>query len=140
MENRIKKIMSETILSYSLVIMHDDKIYAVRDPFGNRPLCLGKLVSLGSIKDNTKKSEMTDGWVVSSESCSFNSIGAKYFREVLPGEVVELSKRGVKSVYMAPRLNNKAPATCIFEYVYFARPDSIMEGIFKRKFSQILYI
>ncbi|XP_048745614.2 amidophosphoribosyltransferase-like [Ostrea edulis] len=125
---RIKKIMSETILSYSLVIMHADKIYAVRDPFGNRPLCLGKLVSLGSIKDNTNKNEVTSGWVVSSESCSFNSIGAKYFREVLPGEVVELSKRGVKSVYMAPRLNNKAPATCIFEYVYFARPDSIMEG------------
>ena len=47
---RIKKIMSETVIAYSLVIMHDDKIYAVRDPFGNRPLCLGKLLSAGSIK------------------------------------------------------------------------------------------
>ncbi|XP_062577163.1 amidophosphoribosyltransferase-like [Saccostrea cucullata] len=125
---RIKKIMEETVISYSLVIMHDDKIYAVRDPFGNRPLCLGKLLSVGSIKDNSKKDEMIDGWIVSSESCSFNSIGAKYFREVLPGEVVELSKTGIKSVYMAPRPNNKPPATCIFEYVYFARPDSVMEG------------
>ncbi|KAK3100703.1 hypothetical protein FSP39_024003 [Pinctada imbricata] len=126
---RIKRIMSETVISYSLVIMHDDKIYAVRDPYGNRPLCLGKLLPATAFagKKEVDKDDL-DGWVVSSESCCFNSVGARYYREVLPGEVVELSKEGVKSVYIAPRPNDTPPAMCIFEYVYFARPDSIFEG------------
>jgi glutamine phosphoribosylpyrophosphate amidotransferase len=63
---------------------------------------------------------------------------AVYFGD-FTGEVVELSKTGVKSVYMAPRLNNKAPATCIFEYVYFARPDSIMEGTCLKKENSASY-
>lgn len=73
--------------------------------------------------------EDTEGWVVSSESCSFQSIGARYYREVLPGEIVQISKHGVKSLSVVPRPEGDLPAFCIFEYVYFARPDSIFEGI-----------
>lgn len=72
--------------------------------------------------------EGCDGWVVSSESCSFGAIGARLYREVLPGEIVELSKAGVKSHCIVERPEAKLPAFCIFEYVYFARPDSILEG------------
>uniref|UniRef100_A0A6Q2YEV6 Amidophosphoribosyltransferase n=1 Tax=Esox lucius TaxID=8010 RepID=A0A6Q2YEV6_ESOLU len=70
----------------------------------------------------------TEGWVVSSESCSFQSIGAKYYREVMPGEIVQISKHGIKSLSIVPRPEGDLPAFCIFEYVYFARPDSIFEG------------
>ncbi|CAG2207910.1 PPAT [Mytilus edulis] len=126
---RIKRIMAETLTSYSLVIMHHDKIYALRDPFGNRPLCIGKLYPAAAFSGKKVISDDdVDGWVVSSESCNFNSMGARYYREVLPGEVIELSKEGVKSVYIAPRPNKAPPAFCIFEYVYFARTDSTFEG------------
>lgn len=104
---------------------------------------------------------------MSSESCSFQSIGAKsvstsvcfiikgrvldgdrllcftalrYYREVLPGEIVQLSKHGVKSLSVVPRPEGDIPAFCIFEYVYFARPDSIFEGLIILKGSLILQI
>lgn len=75
-----------------------------------------------------KKSSETDGWVVSSESCSFLSIGARYCHEVRPGEIVEISRHGVRTLDMIPRPNGDPVAFCIFEYVYFARPDSMFEG------------
>uniref|UniRef100_A0A452G2L9 Amidophosphoribosyltransferase n=1 Tax=Capra hircus TaxID=9925 RepID=A0A452G2L9_CAPHI len=108
---RIKNLMKEAPTAYSLLIMHKDVIYAVRDPYGNRPLCIGQ----------------TEGWVVSSESCSFLSIGARYYREVLPGEIVEIARHIVQTLDIIPRSEGKAMAFCIFEYVYFARPDSIFE-------------
>uniref|UniRef100_A0A8C4T4C3 Phosphoribosyl pyrophosphate amidotransferase n=1 Tax=Erpetoichthys calabaricus TaxID=27687 RepID=A0A8C4T4C3_ERPCA len=119
---RIKKLMSETPTSYSLLVMFKDVIYAVRDPYGNRPLCIGRLVPASKLR-----SADTEGWVVSSESCSFQSIGARYYREVLPGEIVQISKHGVKSLSIFDRPEGDLPAFCIFEYVYFARPDSIFE-------------
>lgn len=70
-----------------------------------------------------------EGWVISSESCGFLSIGARYVREVYPGEIVELSKEGIKTITIVERPDNKPQAFCIFEYVYFARSDSIFEGI-----------
>ncbi len=69
-----------------------------------------------------------EAWVVSSESCSFLSIGAKYVREVQPGEIIEITRRGVQTVSIVERPSNSPPAFCIFEYVYFARADSIFEG------------
>uniref|UniRef100_A0A668A2V3 Amidophosphoribosyltransferase n=1 Tax=Myripristis murdjan TaxID=586833 RepID=A0A668A2V3_9TELE len=122
---RIKNLMTETPTSYSLLVMYKDVIYAVRDPYGNRPLCIGRLVPISKL--HTSEGD-TEGWVVSSESCSFQSIGAKYYREVLPGEIVQISKHGVKSLSVVPRPEGDLPAFCIFEYVYFARPDSIFEG------------
>ncbi|XP_068628732.1 amidophosphoribosyltransferase-like isoform X3 [Battus philenor] len=130
---RINNLMRLAPLSYSLVIMLKDKIYAVRDPYGNRPLCLGKILPLGSsfLMNGIAKNGVDDkaeGWVVSSESCGFLSIGARYVREVLPGEIVEMSRRGIRTVAVVERPADKQQAFCIFEYVYFARADSIFEG------------
>lgn len=135
---RIKQLMSYTLTSYSFLVLHEDVIYAVRDPFGNRPLCFGKLLPVRPLTNDNennaegekKSDEVADeeGWVVSSESCSFQSIGAKYYREVLPGEIVELSRGGIRSLDVVPRPDSVPPAFCLFEYVYFSRPDSILEG------------
>ncbi|XP_053559913.1 amidophosphoribosyltransferase [Bombina bombina] len=121
---RIKNIMNATPTSYSLLVMHHDVIYAVRDPYGNRPLCIGRLIPVNA----EDKGKETEGWVVSSESCNFLSIGAKYYREVLPGEIVKISQDGIQTLDIVPRPAGDPSAFCIFEYVYFARPDSIFEG------------
>lgn len=126
---RIKNMMEHTHASYSLVIMNEDRIWAVRDPFGNRPLCLGKLLptDVFSGKRIADPSEC-DAWLVASESCTFHSMGARHVRDVLPGEIVEISRNGISSRCIVPRPEAKLPAFCIFEYVYFARPDSVFEG------------
>lgn len=72
--------------------------------------------------------DRAEGWVVSSESCGFLSIGARYVREVLPGEIIEMSRHGIRTVDVVERPADKQQAFCIFEYVYFARADSIFEG------------
>jgi len=118
---RIRHFMELTKLSYSIVIMEKDRIFGVRDPYGNRPLCIGKLMSL-------TEPNKEEGWVVSSESCGFLSMGAKYVRDVYPGEIVEFTKEGFHTVSVMGRPHNRPQAFCIFEYVYFARPDSIYEG------------
>ncbi|XP_038055766.1 amidophosphoribosyltransferase-like [Patiria miniata] len=124
---RIKQLMNETMLSYSLLIMHGESVYAVRDPYGNRPLCIGKLMGVSYLDPKDQESSI-EGWVVSSESCSFQAIGAQYYREVQPGEIVQITKQGIKTLATVPRPEQHPPAFCIFEYVYFARPDSILEG------------
>ncbi|XP_065217586.1 amidophosphoribosyltransferase-like [Planococcus citri] len=120
---RIKHLMRLSPLSYSLVLMEKDRIYGVRDPYGNRPLCIGKI----PIDEQENDSEPA-AWVISSESCSFISIGAIYVREVLPGEIVEITRDGVQTISIVERPDNRPPAFCIFEYIYFARADSIFEG------------
>ncbi|XP_077983565.1 amidophosphoribosyltransferase-like [Glandiceps talaboti] len=126
---RIRQLMTETRTAYSLAIMYEDSIYAVRDPYGNRPLCIGKLVSPAGYSESKSGENDIEGWVVSSESCSFQSIGAKYHREIKPGEIVQISKSGVKTHCIVSRQKeDEPPAFCIFEYVYFLRPDSIAEG------------
>ncbi|XP_051158779.1 amidophosphoribosyltransferase-like [Leptopilina boulardi] len=125
---RIKHLMQLAPLSYSLVIMQRDKIYGVRDPYGNRPLCLGKIVPVGNLGNDSDEENDAEGWVISSESCGFLSIGARYVREVFPGEIVELTREGIKTIDIVDRPNKKPQAFCIFEYVYFARSDSIFEG------------
>lgn len=115
-EARIAAFMAEAEGAYSLVILTRDAIYAVRDPWGFRPLCLGELPG-----DNGRP-----GYVVASESCALGTIGARYLREVRPGEIARLDASGVHSLQgrePAPRA-----ALCVFEYVYFARPDSVLEG------------
>ena len=87
-------------------------MYAFRDPNGIRPLCIGKLPE-------------GRGWVVSSETCGLDIVGAEYVRDVEPGEIVRFSRR----VSPPSRASSRASrASCIFEYVYFARPDSVMDG------------
>ncbi|GAB0090546.1 Amidophosphoribosyltransferase [Sergentomyia squamirostris] len=126
---RIRHLMQLAPLSYSLVIMMKDKIYGVRDPYGNRPLCIGKIVPLNHGKHSINVDDINaEGWVISSESCGFLSIGARYVREVEPGEIVELTKDGIRQIDIVERPEDKTQAFCIFEYVYFARSDSFFEG------------
>ncbi|XP_060526713.1 amidophosphoribosyltransferase-like [Cylas formicarius] len=126
---RIRHFMQLAPLSYSLVIMLRNKIYAVRDPYGNRPLCLGKILPFNEPLDgDCDEAREAEGWVVASESCGFLSIGAQYVREVYPGEIIEMTRHGIRTIDIVQRPENKAQAFCIFEYVYFARTDSIFEG------------
>ena len=96
--------------AYSIVVLTRDDLYAVRDPRGFRPLSLGRL---------------GDAWIVASETCAFDLIGAEYVREIEPGEMLRISKSGLESVHFAPI---KEHQHCIFEHVYFARPDSLVFG------------
>ena len=96
--------------AYSLVILTERGVIALRDPHGFRPLALGQL----------------DGaWVVASESCAFDLIGAEYVREIEPGEMVQITDEGIESTYISPPIKH---SYCIFEHVYFSRPDSIIFG------------
>ena len=108
---RIRALMQAADGAYSIALLTRDAIYAVRDPHGLRPLCLGRLPDGGE--------------VVASESCALLTIGATYLREVAPGEIVRLDASGLTSFKgHEPR----KPALCIFEYVYLARPDSLLDG------------
>lgn len=97
--------------SYALAILLKDKLIGARDPNGIRPLCLGK-------KD--------DMYVLSSESCGVDAVGADFVRDIEPGEIVIIDKDGVRSIKFAEKTNC---ATCSFEYIYFARPDSVIDNI-----------
>jgi amidophosphoribosyltransferase len=102
--------------AYSLLVLTPDELYAVRDPRGFRPLVLGRLAA-------TENSGET--WLVASETCAFDLLNAQYVREIEPGEMVRISKSGIESIHFAPE---KARQHCIFEHVYFARPDSMVFG------------
>ncbi len=111
-EDRLRVFMIQARGAYSLAILTRNAVYGVRDPWGFRPLCIGRMNG--------------EGWVISSESCALGTVGAEYVREVRPGEIVRLDKDGMTSMFGAP----PAPRTalCIFEYIYFARPDSLLGG------------
>ena len=99
--------------AYSLVLMSSAKMVAARDPYGFRPLCYGR---------------MPDGaYVAASESCALSAVGAEYVRDVLPGEIVVFRPDGVES--RREHCGTQRQKTCIFEYIYFARPDSVIDGI-----------
>src|SRR2546423_522322 len=101
--------------AYSLLLLTQDELYAVRDPRGFRPLALGKLTTPGGFVS----------WLVASETCAFDLLNAQYIREIEPGEMVRISKSGIESIHFAPE---KPHQQCIFEHVYFSRPDSIIFG------------
>ncbi len=96
--------------AYSLLVLTRDELYAVRDPHGFRPLSLGRL---------------GDTWIVASETCAFDLVGAEYVRTIEPGELVRISRSGVESLCFAPK---KKHQFCVFEHVYFSRPDSLVFG------------
>jgi amidophosphoribosyltransferase len=108
--DRIRHAMKRLVGAYSLVLLTEDTLFGVRDPLGVRPLCLGKL---------------DGGWVLASESCALDHIGAQFLREVEPGEVVVINAAGMRS-YKDKRATKHG--LCIFEYIYFARPDSMIAG------------
>jgi amidophosphoribosyltransferase len=102
--------------AYSLLLLTPDELYAVRDPRGFRPLVLGKLPAT---------QVAGEAWMVASETCAFDLLNAQYIREVEPGEMVRISRSGVESIRFAPV---KPQQHCVFEHVYFSRPDSIIFG------------
>jgi len=107
--DKIKYAMHRLQGAYSLTLLTNHTLYGVRDPFGVRPLCLGAI---------------NGGWVIASESCALDHIGASFIREIEPGEIVSVTDNGVDSYQ--EEVGRRA--LCIFEYIYFARPDSVING------------
>ena len=112
-EEAVSNTMNLLEGAYSLVLISSTKMIAARDPYGFRPLCYGK---------------MADGaYVAASESCALSAVGAEFIRDVLPGEILVFTKNGVES--RREHCEKQSQRTCIFEYIYFARPDSVIDGI-----------
>src|SRR5204862_7130680 len=109
-EDAVAEVMPRLEGAYSTVVMTKHAVVAFRDPHGVRPLSLGLL---------------EDRYVVASESCAFDIIGAKLLREVHPGELVSLTERGLE---VRQVVRSERPALCVFEHIYFSRPDSRLEG------------
>jgi amidophosphoribosyltransferase len=116
LEDAVADVLPRMKGAFSTVVMSDDRVVAFRDPQGLRPLALGMIPGEGDAKDV---------YCVASESCAFDLIGASYLREIQPGEVVTLDGSGVHSRMVA---GDQRHAFCVFEYIYFARPDSMMGG------------
>jgi len=110
LEKALVAALSRVEGAYCLIMLTRDKIIAARDPRGFRPLALGKL---------------NGSWVVASETCAFDLVGAKYIRDVEPGEIIIIDKDGCKSLTPFPKVKH---CHCIFELIYFARPDSQIFG------------
>ena len=129
-EARIAAFMRVARGAYSLAVLTRDAVFAVRDPLGLRPLCIGEVPGNNG----------SPGWAVASESCAFGPIGAQHIRCVEPGEIVRLDAKGLTSTQGCPPAPRQA--LCVFEYVYFARPDSCFEGqtvhIVRQRFGQEL--
>ena len=112
-EEAVSNAMYSLEGAYSLILMSATKMIAVRDPYGFRPLCYG---------------QMSDGaYVIASESCALTAVGAEFVRDVLPGEILVFSENGVES--RKEHCDKQKRKTCIFEYIYFARPDSVIDGV-----------
>ncbi len=110
-EEAVKNAMLKIKGAYSLIVMSPRKLIGARDPFGFKPLCIGK-------RDNT--------YFLSSETCALDTVGATFIRDVLPGEIVTITQDGIASDTSMMR---DETAKCIFEYIYFARPDSKFDGM-----------
>ncbi|MEG1774511.1 MAG: amidophosphoribosyltransferase, partial [Oscillospiraceae bacterium] len=112
-EEAIERAMYRLEGAYSLVIMSARKLIAVRDPNGFRPLCIG---------------QTDDGSILfASETCALDSLGATFLRDVEPGEIIVVDERGMRSI--TTHCHQKKPGLCVFELVYFARPDSVVDGV-----------
>ena len=117
-EDAVADVLPRLRGAFSTVVMTEEAVVAFRDPAGLRPLALGRI-------DPIEGSGAGPSYCVASESCAFDLIGAKYLRDVEPGEVVTLSERGLESMQVT---EGGRRAFCVFEYIYFARPDSRMAG------------
>lgn len=117
----IRKTMELVRGGYAMTLINEQSLYAFRDPFGIRPLVLGRLPR----REGADEAE-PDGWIVASETCALDIVGAEYVRDVRPGEILRINREGLVSEQGVPSAPESAE--CIFEQVYFARPDSIMAG------------
>lgn len=112
-EEAVCRAMDSLEGAYSLVLMSSAKMIAARDPYGFRPLCFGRLHQ--------------GGYVIASESCALSAVGAEFIRDVEPGEVLAFSENNIESYTV--HCGKQRRKTCIFEHIYFARPDSVIDGI-----------
>ena len=112
-EEAVSRAMPYIQGAYSLLVMSPRKLIAARDPYGFKPLCIGK-------RDDT--------WVVASETCALDTVGAEFIRDVEPGEIIVINEEGLASDRRYCNLAEKS-GRCIFEYIYFARPDSVIDGV-----------
>ena len=112
--DRLIDALKQVVGAYSLVALSNEALIGVRDPLGVRPLILGRIGNQG-----------TGGWVLASETCALDIVGAEFIRDVDPGEIVLIDDRGVRSIKPWGACHSRF---CVFEYIYFARPDSVMEG------------
>ncbi|PYN12992.1 MAG: amidophosphoribosyltransferase, partial [Candidatus Rokuibacteriota bacterium] len=110
LEDQLAQALGRVTGAYSLVLLTPDALYAIRDPHGFRPLTLGRL---------------HDAWIVASETCALDLLEAQTVREVAPGEILAISAAGLRSFKPFPAAER---LQCVFEYVYFARPDSVLWG------------
>jgi amidophosphoribosyltransferase len=110
--SRMRAVLKTLSGAFCLVMLTRDRVYAARDPWGIRPLVLGRL---------------NDGWAVASESCALDTIGAQLIREVQPGELLAIGRDGIHAEQFSP-LPAPKRAGCSFEFIYFARPDSLIDG------------
>ena len=117
-EARFEELMRRASGAYSITVLTTDAVYAARDPLGIRPLCIGRLNG--------------SGWIAASESCALSHLGAEFVRELLPGELVRLDADGMTSTFPIGEPLEVHPerqeAMCLFESIYFARPDSYLGG------------
>ena len=107
----IRSMMEKVRGSYALVLLVKDKLIGIRDPYGIRPLCLGRI---------------GNSFVLASESCALDAVGAEFVRDVQPGEIVVIDAEGIHSMHVKTPMRSRL---CLFEFVYFARPDSVIDGI-----------
>ena len=110
-EGRITYLMRKLQGAYSLTVLTPDQLIGIRDPLGVRPLCIGRL---------------GDGWVIASESCALDHVGAEYVRDIEPGEAVIVDDLGLRTIKSPSQSGRRA--SCVFENIYFARPDSQFNG------------
>jgi len=124
MDMAMIETMSRLRGAYSMVVMGENQLIAVRDPNGFRPLCLGRI---------------NGGYVISSETCALDLVEAEYVREIEPGEILKIGEKGIESI---PPAAESRRSHCIFELIYFARPDSTIFGenvyLFRKKQGQLL--
>lgn len=107
----VRAMMEKVRGSYALVLLAKDKLIGIRDPYGIRPLCLGRV---------------GNSFVLASESCALDAVGAEFIRDVQPGEIVVIDAEGIHSMHVKTPMRSRL---CLFEFVYFARPDSVIDGI-----------
>jgi amidophosphoribosyltransferase len=124
-EHSVTRAFKKVKGAYSLVLMTKDKMIAIRDPNGFRPLCLGKLNN--------------GGYIIASETCALDLVEAEYIRDIAPGEILVIDENGMRTI---SEKNDESSSFCIFEHVYFARPDSEIFGLnvykSRKKMGQIL--
>lgn len=107
----VRSMMEKVRGSYALVLLAKDKLIGIRDPYGIRPLCLGRV---------------GNSFVLASESCALDAVGAEFVRDVQPGEIIVIDAEGIHSMHVKTPMRSRL---CLFEFVYFARPDSVIDGI-----------